>query len=389
MSAYVVFLRERTLDATELDIYARQAPAAREGHDLTPLAFYGDFEVLEGPAIEGGVILRFPDMQAARAWYHSPAYQAARAHRFKGAEYRVVLLDGIDAPPAARVDAPTHAQDSGMTSHQIDPASAWQARYGEAAALPLPPVPAALAALLEHRSVRAYTDQPVDDEALELAIAAAQSASSSSNLQPWSVIAVRDPARRARLAELAGGQRHVAEAPLFLAWVADWSRLRRLGAAQGVATDGIDYLESYTVGVVDTALAAQNAANAFEALGLGIVYIGGMRNHPEQVAAELGLPQDSFVVFGMCVGHPDPARPAEVKPRLAQPAVLHHERYDAAGEAAAVAHYDPLMRRFQQEQQRDDRPWSQTSLQRVGSAEALMGRHRLREALNALVFALR
>lgn len=389
MSAYVVFLRERTLDATELDIYARQAPAAREGHDLTPLAFYGDFEVLEGPAIEGGVILRFPDMQAARAWYHSPAYQAARAHRFKGAEYRVVLLDGIDAPPAARVDAPTHAQDSGMTSHQIDPASAWQARYGEAAALPLPPVPAALAALLEHRSVRAYTDQPVDDEALELAIAAAQSASSSSNLQPWSMIAVRDPARRARLAELAGGQRHVAEAPLFLAWVADWSRLRRLGAAQGVATDGIDYLESYTVGVVDTALAAQNAANAFEALGLGIVYIGGMRNHPEQVAAELGLPQDSFVVFGMCVGHPDPARPAEVKPRLAQPAVLHHERYDAAGEAAAVAHYDPLMRRFQQEQQRDDRPWSQTSLQRVGSAEALMGRHRLREALNALGFALR
>jgi nitroreductase len=112
------------------------------------------------------------------------------------------------------------------------------------------------------------------------------------------------------------------------------------GAAQGAATDGIDYLESYTVGAVDTALAAQNAANAFEALGLGIVYIGGMRNHPEQVAAELGLPQDSFVVFGMCVGHPDPARPAEVKPRLAQPAVLHHERYDAAGEAAAVAHYD-------------------------------------------------
>ena len=101
MSAYVVFLRERTLDATELDIYARQAPAAREGHDLTPLAFYGDFEVLEGPAIEGGVILRFSDMQAARAWYHSPSYQAARVHRFKGADYRVLLLDGIGATPAA------------------------------------------------------------------------------------------------------------------------------------------------------------------------------------------------------------------------------------------------------------------------------------------------
>jgi hypothetical protein len=95
------------------------------------------------------------------------------------------------------------------------------------------------------------------------------------------------------------------------------------------------------------------------------------------------------VVFGMCVGHPDQARPAEIKPRLAQAAVLHREHYDAAGEAVAVGHYDPLMRRFQQDQQRDDRPWSQTSLQRVGSARALMGRHRLREALNALGFALR
>ncbi|TDR79963.1 DUF1330 domain-containing protein [Paludibacterium purpuratum] len=100
MSAYVVFTRERTTDAAELDRYKQKAPAAREGHDLTPLAFYGEFEVLEGAPIEGAVILRFPDMAAARAWYHSPAYQDALTHRLKGADYRVLLIEGVDAAVA-------------------------------------------------------------------------------------------------------------------------------------------------------------------------------------------------------------------------------------------------------------------------------------------------
>ena len=246
-----------------------------------------------------------------------------------------------------------------------------------------------MAQLLEHRSVRAYTAEPVNDETLGWAIAAAQSASTSSNLQPWSVVAVRDRDRLARLAELSGGQRHVAEAPLFLAWVVDWSRLRRLGAVQQIPTDGIDYLESYTVGAVDTALAAQNAAVAFEALGLGVVYIGGMRNHPEAVAAELGLPSDSFVLFGMCVGYPDPARPEEIKPRLQQSAVLFHERYDNGGEAIAIHEYDRRMGDFQRNQHRNDEAWSRVAVERVRGPESLSGRHRLRDALQELGFALR
>ncbi|WP_447527912.1 DUF1330 domain-containing protein [Vreelandella sp. TE19] len=96
MSAYVVLIRERTHDAEELARYAEKAQAAREGHDPEPLAFYGDFEVMEGSDMEGAVILRFPDMDAARAWYQSPAYQAARKHRFQGADYRVLLVDGLE-----------------------------------------------------------------------------------------------------------------------------------------------------------------------------------------------------------------------------------------------------------------------------------------------------
>jgi len=96
MSAYVVFTRERTIDPAEFEIYAQKAPAAREGHDVTRLAFYGQFEVLEGEPIEGAVIMRFPDMAAAKEWYNSPAYQEALQHRLIGAEYRVLLIAGVD-----------------------------------------------------------------------------------------------------------------------------------------------------------------------------------------------------------------------------------------------------------------------------------------------------
>jgi uncharacterized protein (DUF1330 family) len=102
MTAYVVMIRERLLDEAEFAIYAEQARSARSGHPVTPLASYGSLEVLEGPAIEGTVILSFPTMEDAKRWYESPAYQAARAHRFRGAEYRVFLTEGIkpasDAP---------------------------------------------------------------------------------------------------------------------------------------------------------------------------------------------------------------------------------------------------------------------------------------------------
>ncbi|MFJ3486810.1 DUF1330 domain-containing protein [Pseudomonas sp. NPDC090202] len=100
MSAYVIFIRENTLDASEMQQYAEKAPAARTGHDITRVAFYGDLEVLEGQATEGVAILRFPDMDAARAWYNSPAYQEARQHRLKGAEYRMLLVEGSDVIPA-------------------------------------------------------------------------------------------------------------------------------------------------------------------------------------------------------------------------------------------------------------------------------------------------
>lgn len=96
MTAYIVLTRERMHDTAEFARYGEMAGAAMEGHAITPLAFYGAFEVLEGDPIEGSVILSFPDRAAAEAWYHSPAYQAAMQHRLKAADYRVFIIEGVD-----------------------------------------------------------------------------------------------------------------------------------------------------------------------------------------------------------------------------------------------------------------------------------------------------
>ena len=247
---------------------------------------------------------------------------------------------------------------------------------------------AVLASLMTHRSVRAYLDTPLAEGTLERLMAVAQSAASSSNLQAWSVIAVRDAERKARLAEWAGGQAHIRQAPLFLAFIADLSRLNRIAQAQGVAHAANDYLEMFLVAVVDAALAAQNVAAAAESMGLGTVYIGALRNQPEKVAQEFGLPPYAFGVFGMCIGHPDPARPASIKPRLAQRAVVHHERYDAAAQSEPIAEYDELFKAFQVSQSLPTAGWNGPTATRVKGIEALMGRHTLRAALERLGFHL-
>lgn len=267
-------------------------------------------------------------------------------------------------------------------------ASPLEARYGSQ------PVPGAflsnpvIDALLSHRSVRAFSSAPLPEGALECAVAAAQSASTSSNLQAWSVVAVRDPAVKAALSAVAGGQKHVVEAPVLLVWLADLSRLAELGERSNAPVEGLDFLEMFLVGALDAALAAQNAAVALESLDLGIVYIGGLRNDAEEVARLLGLPPRVVAVFGMCVGHPDPARPAHVKPRLAQPIVLHEERYDAGLREEAVAAYDTAMTAFQAAEGMRPVGWSSVAVQRVGSPAALTGRDRLRGVLERLGFPL-
>jgi nitroreductase len=245
-----------------------------------------------------------------------------------------------------------------------------------------------LETILGHRSIRSFSDKPLPDGVVELLAAAAQSAPSTSNLQAFSMIAVQDVARKSRLSKLAAHQRHVAQAPLLLMFVADLGRLRRLAGDLDEPSDGLDYTESFLVAVADAAFAAQNCLIAAESIGLGGCYIGAMRNHPQQVAEELGLPDGAFVTFGMTIGYPDPQVVTGVKPRLPQSIVLHREQYVRA-DAAEIAAYDETLRAFRLDQLMSDIAWSRQATGRVRAPESLMGRHVLREILQSRGFGLK
>lgn len=272
-----------------------------------------------------------------------------------------------------------------------DPARflATQARYGSRAV----PVDIlwndTIATILSHRSVRVFDGRPLPAQTIETLVAAAQSAASSSNLQHWSIVAVTDRATKGALAILAGNQRHVDEAPLILLFVADLARTQALGQRVGVPTDGLDYLDTLLAAAVDTGLAAQNAAIAAESLGLGTVYIGGLRNKPAEVAELIDLPIRTTVLFGLVAGWEDPARRSAIKPRLPQAAILHDGRYDPVHEPAAIQAYDATSREFQLAQGLPPHGWSATVLARNAGAHALNGRETLRQTYAQQGFPLR
>lgn len=282
------------------------------------------------------------------------------------------------------------AGSSASQSDQPDAArAAYQRRYREA----LPQAGTSwndtLAVLLNHRSVRSFLPDALDHGTIETLVAAAQSAPTSSNVQAWSVVAVQDSDRKARLAELAGNQKHIVDAPLLLVWVADLARASKIGAARGLTLEGIDFTETFLIATIDAAIAAQNALVAAESLGLGTVCIGALRNDPAQVAIELDLPPHSYAVYGLVVGHPDPVVETAVKPRLPQGAVLHHEQYSWQSQRGPIARHDDHMRAFRAGQNLPAQSWSDLVVERLRTVSALKGRHVLRGVLHNLGLSLK
>ena len=95
MSAYFVMIREETTDSAALAEYGPRASLAAQGHPLKPLAVYGALEQVEGDTVEAAVILEFPDMSSARAWYESPSYQAAAKFRHAGSKSKAFFINGV------------------------------------------------------------------------------------------------------------------------------------------------------------------------------------------------------------------------------------------------------------------------------------------------------
>lgn len=235
---------------------------------------------------------------------------------------------------------------------------AWRKRYGVDA----PPLPD-LSKFLNHRSVRKYRDEPISDTLLAALVAAAQSAATSSNLQLWSVISVQEKERREQIAMLCDDQHQIRDAGVFLAFFADHHRLRQAALRQNELAEGLSYAEFFIMAVIDAALAAERMVCAAEALGLGICYIGALRNDAEGIKQFFGLPEGTFGVFGLCIGWPEAPLKAEIKPRLRQEAVWFRERYESEVD---MAEYDERMRAFYESQRmKGDVTWSMRSGRRV------------------------
>lgn len=197
--------------------------------------------------------------------------------------------------------------------------------------------------LRSHRSIRKYVEEPLDDRVLADIVRSAQSAATSSNLQATTVIRVRNPETRARIAEVAGGQRQIETAGALTVWCADLARTKlACEMAGGTMTTGMT--EQFIIATVDVALAAQNAVVAAEAQGLGICYIGAIRNDPQTVADLLELPEHVYPVFGLCIGVPD--QDPEVKPRLPVEVVLKDDVYGEAGDRERIEAYDETLRAY-------------------------------------------
>jgi len=197
--------------------------------------------------------------------------------------------------------------------------------------------------LKAHRSIRKFKEEPIADDVVDDIISAGFAAATSSNLQGATVVRVRNADTRAAIATVAGGQKQVETCSAFFVWCAD---LHRSGVAceigGGAFVTGMT--EHFLIATVDCALAAQNAVVAAESLGLGICYIGAVRNDPATVSELLDLPDHVYPVFGLCIGWPD--QDPDLKPRLPLGVTLKEERYDDSADRELIAGYDEKMQEY-------------------------------------------
>jgi FMN reductase (NADPH) len=194
-----------------------------------------------------------------------------------------------------------------------------------------------------HRSIRKFKDKAISDEMLETILTSAQCAATSNFIQAYTIIRVEDRQNREAIARLSGDQQWVIDAPVFLVFLADLNRLE--AACQKHAKEMTNgYMEQFIVATVDTALIAQNTLLAAESLGLGGVFIGGIRNNPKKICDLLNIPEKAYPVFGMCLGYPDDLPP--VKPRLPLEGFFRKDTYQADGGDAVLEAYDETTSKY-------------------------------------------
>ena len=213
------------------------------------------------------------------------------------------------------------------------------------------PLSETIACLNERVSVRDFADKPVDDAMIDVILQAAFRAPTSSNIQSYSVITVRNQETKDQLSAVTGNQKHVRETPIFLAFCADLTRIEDALQRHGHTIEG-NNLEVGLVSSIDAALVGMSAYLAARSVGLTGVMIGAVRNDAVKTAEILKLPKHVYCVFGMCLGWPGDVPPQ--KPRMDFGAVVHREHFGGQGEGfdpsvalddydkALAAHYESI-----------------------------------------------
>ncbi len=179
--------------------------------------------------------------------------------------------------------------------------------------------------ILAHRSIRKYSNKSVSNEDFDTIIRSTQAAPSWVNGQHVTIISIQDSERRKKMAELAGNQKHIIEAPVFLVFCADFHRIKVACEMEGIEFKAAVNPDLLLVGTVDVGIALGNAITAAESLGLGTVPIGGIRRSPLEYIELLNLPEYVIPVSGLCIGYPSEI--PDFVPRLPKEAIYHEEKY--------------------------------------------------------------
>jgi len=217
--------------------------------------------------------------------------------------------------------------------------------------------------LKKHRSIRKYEDKPIDLNILKSIIEAGQWASTSSFVQAYSIIRVNDPEKREAMAVLSGDQKNIRTASEFLVFCADLNRLKTACDMHEVKMED-GFIELMLIASIDAALVAQNVLIAAESVGLGGVYVGGIRNDPDQMSALLQLPDRVYPVFGLCLGWP--AQDPDLKPRMPQSLILFDEVYQEPS-PEKLKDYDDVIKSYyiKRTRGRIDHTWTEQMAEKL------------------------
>jgi nitroreductase len=199
------------------------------------------------------------------------------------------------------------------------------------------PAEGELAALLNHRTHRRYTDAPVSEDVMQQVLAAGLSAPAKSDLQQVAIIRVENAGLREAIAALLPSMPWIAQAPRFLVVCGDSRRIRRVCELRGIPFAN-DHLDAFFNATADAALVLQNLIRAASAAGLGVCPISVIRNHAARIAELLALPDYVFPLAGLCLGWP--SREGFVSLRLPTALTVHVDRYDDTDFVAEIDGYD-------------------------------------------------